>query len=653
MYFVDIIFKRNFMKKILIITLCLFSLVACKGGSKKTVENDDFFDPAVPGGSNGSDSRLPALRSLNVTIMPDGRKSLTWIIPSTYVGQDYEIYLYRISGDGVTAPLPDPADTYSTAYLYKVSNPYTPIKTASYIDNTPLLSETTYSYYAYVNVGERWSSVAKFTITTPAFSNVVNMPGANDFWKKVTNILGSEPMGGALFVNTLSPGPSSIGNPSGSCAFAFDGGIMYCADTQNNRVMIYVSDSYLACKDYDKTSVDYEVCKAMYNGYPLSPVAVLGQKSLSTNYPCGHSSNPLDASQCLTSPRSIFVSKDNEVFIADSGNDRVKFYPIPPVYGCYHVLNFVGEQTPDECSPTKVVGKRDLFDLDNYSVITDGIASLDNPTGMAFNGGELYITDTGNHRVVTVKNFLDDEIFNCIGGSWKTATCRFSSVLGQQDFYSKRSFANEYTLGNITYSPGLDSLSDNGEFLKRHFANPTEIFIKDGAMVLVTNENFRDASSSPTFNLYSRILIYEQDPIGGVSSLCHSGNFNTVACEPSYIIGQESHEKLIELGNLDSYEDVPFSIKDIDIAFLGSYMFAIEKQSNQVKVWNSIENSSPGNGVPYSFKIQNPSGVYDSELSRNLPDLKGLSSIDVVDIVGAVYIFDGTGGKVYELPLAN
>lgn len=637
------------MKKNLFLIFTMIAISSCLS-SKSTEDKDTLF---VPGNPNGSVNITPVpqkMLAFKADINTDGKVELTWTTPATYIAQNFQIYIYKIAGDGIAFPIPDPTASYSSAYKYHVNGTgFTPINSMavnSYVDNNYIEPATKYTYYIYGKIDNRWSEGSYFTIDIPDDVGIIEVPSASRFWPSYLNVYGSTPfLDDTVSRTALSPGATFIGAPTGQCVASFSGGLVYCTDTDNNRVMIYTSQLYDSCKGLAGEPDLYAICAKIMNVYPLTPIAVLGQRSFDTKYACGESGNPLPQSQCMTKPRGLAIAGSNLV-VSDSGNDRVLIYPYLTTHGCYNFRNLLGETTPVECSPLKVVGKKSLIDNTVYDMTVDGIASLTNPSGLMYLDGNLYIADTGNHRVVMVRDVLGDQ-FLCTNSAWKTSACRFSGVLGQQDYVTRDSFKEKYLNSELSYDFVAGMVIDNGAFLRRHFANPTEIHSIGNRLYIVSNENFSDNGTSPSIHLYARVAVFDNNPIASVTQACSPDNYG-IGCDADFFIGQTSPEKLLELSSVSDYSLVNYGLKDISLSVTNDFLMGVDKTTNEVLVWQYTPVASNLLGNPPTYRVANPQGAYDSLTNRGLPNLVNLSSIYIQKDTMKTYIYDAGQGRFYE-----
>ncbi len=189
-------------------------------------------------------------------------------------------------------------------------------------------------------------------------------------------------------------GPESIGQqPNGVTADASGG--VYVADTDNNRVLYFPPNSTTATRVYGQTNFT----NRSFNG---------GGSGASR----------------LGTPQAVAVASDG-VYIADSGNHRVLFFP--------------GSST----TATRVYGQPDF---ESGSANNGGVSatSLNFPAALSVNATGLYVADALNHRVLFFP------------GSSTTA----SRVYGQPNFTSSNADNGGVSATSLNGPNGL--ATDNG-----------------------------------------------------------------------------------------------------------------------------------------------------------------------------------------------
>jgi len=166
-------------------------------------------------------------------------------------------------------------------------------------------------------------------------------------------------------VNEVKPG--SINSPYGIAVdYSKSPFALYVSDTNNNRVLVWKDAAHFRSGQ--------------------SADLVIGQPNLGTaasNVDGGVSQKP--SSTGLAAPTGIAVTSSGDLYVADTGNNRVLHYPRP--------VDQSGRITPDV-----VLGQSD-FTSNGKSTANAG--SLVAPVGLAVgSNGDLFVADSGNSRVL-------------------------------------------------------------------------------------------------------------------------------------------------------------------------------------------------------------------------------------------------------------
>lgn len=711
------------LNRVFLILLSCFLIVGCTDSSSTTTVEDkvSYYDPRIPFGTITDTSGL-AGKVLNLTadVSQLDRIILNWTVPPIYTTMNYTVNIYKKRGDDPSFVLPDPSDEATAAPLYlRTSIVGSTFTDQDYLDssNNPVLEVEqggTYTYWLYLKVDDKWSEGVKIVVTARTATDTFTFPSAANFWINLRQGYGSPVSAPTPQVPTpiinytsmnynpqLSP---SIGSPIGGVAFAYSGNVMYYADTANNRVVIYTRGLAYNCEVFKTSDPEsYLACTFQYASAPLTAVNILGQDShysrktcsnyetqcssqttetscLNTSSICSWKSNGLGGTcsaqqKCLNNPSKVYVY-DNKLFVSDSGNNRVVVYNTLPVKGCDKEI-IPGSPQPIDCDPSFVVGKKGLDDTTpSYPT---SISSLSNPTGITVADNNLYIADTGNNRVVMIKNYADSDQFNCTDSDWETSPCEFSAVLGQKDFTSKWSFKEGSNDGSglertgmamlydgITCSPptnctspyttGLLTNEFNSLFMARYFRKPVEVRVIGTKLLVAGNEEISVNSTLGTSQLRGRVLIWNDNPmVDGVNKCNVSLTLNEFdtnnSCMASKIIGQELPNKMIIVPSGGRYRDSSFGLDTIDsFDTRNNMLFAVDSLNNYVYQWNDFNDNTLA-GTPYSSKAENPLGRVDNStgVSRYLPNLNGICDIKIDNDHNFIYISDPVNSKVYEI----
>ncbi len=211
-----------------------------------------------------------------------------------------------------------------------------------------------------------------------------------------------------------SPGidDSHMNTPT-AVAFETTYGQLFVADTGNNRVLSFATTSL-----FSGMSADY----------------VVGQSDLFSN-------TPANGNAGLNSPRGVDVDSTGQLFVADTGNNRVMVFDGYAGQGGIH-------------------GQAGLFVLGQptFNVTTAGTTDsiFSAPVGVATNAVGVLISDTGNNRVLFYAT-------SDITGTGANAT----SVLGQVNFTTAGGGTGSAELNtpkyaDYDYTQGVILVSDTG-----------------------------------------------------------------------------------------------------------------------------------------------------------------------------------------------
>lgn len=655
----------------------LLVAVAAFGCTKKPASNPDdtgfLFDPRLPGGViNPAGGSIRGLDSVQADASTVGTIILTWKVPSLFSTLDYKVKIYRMQckSSETTCVLPDPTNQYSNSELFKIAE----VKAQVYIDQNPTNGDPVniqdgadYTYWLYLTVGGQWSSASKLGVTAATAAGSLFIAPPDQFWAYKRWEIGSAPPvdGGnpqdSLY--TIQAGKSTALNPKGTIAFAKGGAIMYYADTDNNRIVIYEKQNTLSCQTITDP-LTYAACVYQFSAEPFVAANVIGQPNQYTTYKCGDA-GALPNNECLTKPTRVYVDNDQRIIIADSGNNRIVVWDhIPILSGCDTNVNPL-QTTVRDCTPSFVIGQKSLTDIQTYSVSTDGIAALTNPQDVLVVGYDMYIADTGNHRVVKVKRYADQNQFQCSPATWKTSTCQFSAVLGQQTFTENKTFKEMYEANPsmIDHATGLgDSLtSDYSSLLKRYFANPARLALTgDGKLLVASYEDFQGSGAiyqstlGPTspLMLLGRILVFNSNPIGADTPLCNSATFATGNCDASDVFGQTYFDKIPVISSVGGsyFSSVSYGLEYVsDFQVIDEQILAVDPVNNAIYMWADWTTNTAA-GKPYDAKVLNPNGAPNpNNNGLALPTLKSISSISYQPGLGNIYVSDSDGSKVYEI----
>jgi DNA-binding beta-propeller fold protein YncE len=150
-------------------------------------------------------------------------------------------------------------------------------------------------------------------------------------------------------------GPRGLAGPAG-LALSADGNLLYVADSLNHRVLLFAVDKLVRLP---------------------AALAVIGHEDFQ-DYEPGTSATALRA------PSGLAVDGNNQLYVADTGNNRV--------------VVFDGNAPLTGASAYAVFGQDDF----NLAEAATGLGGLDAPTDITLNELDawMFVNDAGNHRIV-------------------------------------------------------------------------------------------------------------------------------------------------------------------------------------------------------------------------------------------------------------
>lgn len=630
-------------KKMTALLFLSFLLSSC---TEDAGSDGGLFDPKIPGGTINT-STIKSLQTLNIAVT-NSDVTISFSIPTEYAGLSNSVKIYKRGcfHESDSCILPNPTQPYTSAELYKV---FESDSLLSWKD-VDVLPQTNYTYWVYLVVDERWNAGQKLHAFTEETGFNITVPTGESFWSKKAWEYGSPSIGGITNVNSIAEVSHiyerknplvDVAEPlvfkAGGVAYGKSGNVLYVSDTANNRVVIYAKREALACGENDG-SMEYYACIFSYQGFPFSPINILGQRNQSETGPCKTNlqcSTNLDElscnsdscaweaascvprlpmSQCLTNPTSLHVDGDT-LLISDSGNNRVVVHSVAPFdTGCDPNI-FFGQTSVVNCEPSFVIGQRTKDAVTIETVQSGGNRRLNQPQGLKTKDGDLYIADTRNHRVVKLRNYKNYACGGIDTSLWDldNAQCNFSSVLGQETFFKRDNLFDDLRDGVVIVNPtGLGNNINDLSYNKRRFSNPIDVdFDSSDNLIISTYSGIYMPNGSNINEIRSRILVYDGNPIGAASPTCNATTFWSGACDSNNIIGQSAPQSFAVYSSSGNYSDVSFGLNfAAGLTSIGENIFATDS-SGLVYIWKSYKDILVS-GVPPTTKVSNTVGLMEA-----------------------------------------
>jgi uncharacterized protein (TIGR03437 family) len=190
-----------------------------------------------------------------------------------------------------------------------------------------------------------------------------------------------------------------------------DGTRLYVADLGNNRVLIWNSIPTTNQKAADVVVGQKDMDTGLSNDAP----ALCPSNGKDTD---GKDTFPARCGKTLDFPR-FALSDGTRLFIADGGNDRVLVYNTIPTQNAAAADVILGQ--PDE-NASVVSSFTDLF----HPLLRQSAADITpTPTGLAWDGTNLYVTDPANRRVLV---FTPGELLVPINGVRNSASLQIFAL---------------------------------------------------------------------------------------------------------------------------------------------------------------------------------------------------------------------------------
>jgi hypothetical protein len=216
---------------------------------------------------------------------------------------------------------------------------------------------------------DRGGSGYTLTLSSPGVGSATTNAFAIGVSPKATAEYGQGAYGGGNSFTGLQSTVSTIdGTTLGSASsVAFDSsGNLYVADYYNNRVLFYPTGGFKATRVY-------------------------GQGTQGTTFTTSTTSTPGTSSSGMNGPKGVAIDSSNNLYVADTGNNRVLFFP--------SVANGAGTAA---FTATQVYGQGTAGTAFTTATVATTSSGMSGPTSVSVDSSNnLYVADTGNNRVLS------------------------------------------------------------------------------------------------------------------------------------------------------------------------------------------------------------------------------------------------------------
>jgi len=359
---------------------------------------------------------------------------------------------------------------------------------------------------------------------------------------------------------------------------------LFVADTGNHRVLIYNS---------------------IPSGPNPSASTVVGQSNFTNNSPNqGGGVN----SNTLSQPNDV-IAYGGKMYIADSNNDRILVYNSVP--------------GTNDASANVVVGQADLSSSGN-ACTSQG---LNNPQGVAFDGSQLFVGDTDNHRVMVYNTpITTQDTADFVIGQANMTSCSLNQTGTAADvdadtLYSPRGvysdgskvYVADYNNNRVTIynTPiaGSDSaavavgqpdktsrdINQGGSAEADTLSGPNDIYVDDnGKMYIADTGNNRVLifNSIPTSNNASASVVVGQPDKTSTGIGCTATNLDA----PTSVYATGTSLFVVDYNNYRVLEYSPIPVAD------GAGASTVLGQNNKTTCGQVPPNGS-GTQIPFPFGI--------------------------------------------------